>query len=84
LLDGVTTNPSLIAKAGKPFLVVFLEICDVTDGPVSAGVISIKKDQMIAEGRRLAEIADNVVIKGPLTLDGLGACEVLSGKGRGD
>lgn len=81
LLDGVTTNPSLIAKAGKPFLDVIAEICAVTDGPVSAEVISTQKDQMIAEGRRLAQIADNVVIKVPLTLDGLGACKILSADG---
>lgn len=78
LLDGVTTNPSLIMKAGRPFKEVIAEICDIVDGPVSAEVAAVETDKMIAEGRELARIAPNVAIKLPLTLDGLKACRVLS------
>jgi len=78
LLDGVTTNPSLVAKTGRDFIEVITEICDMVDGPVSAEVAATKADDMIAEGRRLAAIADNVAVKLPLTMDGLKACRVLS------
>ena len=74
LLDGVTTNPSLIAKSGRNFLEVIAEICRVVDGPVSAEVAAMEHAGMIAEGERLAGIADNVVVKLPLTLEGLKAC----------
>ncbi|ESR26388.1 fructose-6-phosphate aldolase [Lutibaculum baratangense] len=77
LIDGVTTNPSLVAKAGRNFLEVVEEICDITDGPVSAEVTALEADRMIEEGRKLAEIADNVVVKVPLTLEGLRACAAL-------
>ena len=71
LLDGVTTNPSLIAKSGRDFKEVIAEICGVVDGPVSAEVASMDFDRMIAEGEHLAKIASNVVIKLPLNLNGL-------------
>ena len=81
LLDGVTTNPSLIAKSGRDFKEVVAEICALIDGPVSAEVASTEYDGMVAEGEHLAKIADNVVIKLPLTLDGLKACRHFTGKG---
>jgi len=74
LLDGVTTNPSLVAKSGRNFLEVIAEICQLTDMPVSAEVSALDARQMILEGERLAGIADNVVVKLPLTLEGLKAC----------
>ncbi len=82
MVDGVTTNPSLILKSGRNILEVTKEICDLVDGPVSAEVVASKADDMIAEGRKLAEIADNIAVKVPLTWDGLKACKVLSGEGR--
>lgn len=82
MVDGVTTNPSLIAKSGRDILEVTKEICDLVSGPVSAEVIATDADTMITEGRKLAEIADNIAIKLPLTWDGLKACKVLSGEGR--
>lgn len=78
LLDGVTTNPSLIAKSGRDFKEVIAEICDVIDGPVSAEVASMDFETMKAEGEHLAKIAPNVVVKLPLTLDGLKACQYFS------
>lgn len=81
LLDGVTTNPSLIAKSGRDFKEVIAEICSFVDGPVSAEVAAMDYDGMVAEGDHLAQIADNVVIKLPLTLDGLKACRYFSNKG---
>ncbi|WP_434288686.1 fructose-6-phosphate aldolase [Celeribacter sp. SCSIO 80788] len=80
-VDGVTTNPSLIKKSGRDILEVTKEICDLVDGPVSAEVVALDYDSMVIEGRKLATIADNVVIKLPLTLDGLKACKTLSGEG---
>ncbi|OYW85832.1 MAG: fructose-6-phosphate aldolase, partial [Hyphomonas sp. 32-62-5] len=74
LIDGVTTNPSLIAKSGRPFAEVIAEICGLTDGPVSAEVVAIDAEGMISEGRKLAKIAENVAVKLPLTWDGLKAC----------
>ena len=81
LLDGVTTNPSLIAKSGKQFEDVIAAICDIVDGPVSAEVVAVDAAGMITEGRKLRTIADNVTVKVPLTLDGLKACKTLSSEG---
>ncbi len=81
LIDGVTTNPSLIAKTGRDFKTVIKDICALTDGPVSAEVAAIESEQMVVEGRILANIADNVTVKVPLTWDGLLACRALSGDG---
>jgi transaldolase len=78
LLDGVTTNPSLVAKSGRNFLEVVKEICGIVAGPVSAEVASTEFDGMIAEGHKLAKIAENVVVKLPLTWDGLKACKLLT------
>ena len=81
LLDGVTTNPSLVAKSGKKFLDVIAEICAIVPGPVSAEVTATDHATMLAEGRKLAGIAANVAVKVPLTPDGLKTCKVLSGEG---
>lgn len=81
LIDGVTTNPSLILKSGRNIAEVTKEICDIVDGPVSAEVAATEYDEMIREGKVLAKIADNICIKLPLTLDGLRACRTLSGEG---
>ena len=81
LLDGVTTNPSLVAKAGRDFIETIREICAIVEGPVSAEVSALDAETMIAEGRKLAEIADNVTVKVPLTWDGLTACRALSQAG---
>jgi transaldolase len=81
LIDGVTTNPSLIAKSGRPFAEVIAEICELTPGPVSAEVVATDYDGMIKEGRKLAKIASNVTVKLPLTLEGLKACKTLTGEG---
>ncbi len=82
MVDGVTTNPSLILKSGRDILEVTKEICALVSGPVSAEVVATKADDMIAEGRKLAAIADNIAVKVPLTWDGLKACKVLSDEGR--
>ena len=81
LLDGVTTNPSLVMKAGRPFKEVIAEICKVVDGPVSAEVAAIDYDGMVREGQILAAIAENVTVKVPLTWDGLKACKTLTEAG---
>ena len=81
LLDGVTTNPSLVAKSGRNFLEVVEEICAIVDGPVSAEVTALDADGMIREGRKLAQIAQNIAVKVPLTWDGLKACKALSDEG---
>ena len=81
LLDGVTTNPSLVAKSGVNFLAVIEEICGLVAGPVSAEVAATEAEAMIAEGRRLAGIAENVTVKVPLTWDGLKACRTLTQEG---
>ena len=81
LVDGVTTNPSLIMKSGRPMLEVIAEICDIVEGPVSAEVAAISADDMIAEGARLALVAPNVVVKVPLTPEGLIATRELSRQG---
>lgn len=82
LLDGVTTNPSLIAKSGKQFIPLIEEICKIVDGPVSAEVASTDYPTMIKEARRLAEIAEHVAIKVPLTPAGLKVCKEMSDEGR--
>ncbi len=81
LLDGVTTNPSLIAKAGRDFKSIIAEICAVVPGPVSAEVAATDTEGMLREGRILAKIAKNVTVKVPLTWDGLKACKTLTGEG---
>jgi transaldolase len=81
MVDGVTTNPSLIAKSGRDILEVTKEICALVDGPVSAEVIATEADDMIAEGRKLAGIADNIAVKVPLTWAGLKTCKTLSDEG---
>ena len=81
MVDGVTTNPSIIKKSGRDIIEVTKEICDIVDGPVSAEVTAIDADTMIAEGRKLAKIADNIAVKVPLTWDGLKACKTLSDEG---
>lgn len=81
LLDGVTTNPSLIAKAGRDFKTIVAEICELVPGPVSAEVAATDVEGMLTEGRILAKIAKNVAVKVPLTWDGLKACRVLTGEG---
>ncbi len=81
LVDGVTTNPTLIMKSGRDFRQVVAEICDLVDGPVSAEVTATETDAMIREGKSLSEIAENVAVKLPLTLDGISACRALSDDG---
>lgn len=81
LLDGVTTNPSLIMKSGRDFIEVVSEICTLVDGPVSAEVTALDADGMLTEGKKLAALADNVVVKLPLTWDGLKACKALVAEG---
>ena len=81
MVDGVTTNPSLILKSGRDIAEVTREICDMVDGPVSAEVVAEKADDMIREGKHLAQIADNIAVKVPLTWDGLRACRALSDAG---
>lgn len=78
LVDGVTTNPSLVAKSGRDFTEVVKDITEVVDGPVSAEVTATDVDGMIEEGRKLAEIAENIAVKVPLTWDGLKACRALT------
>lgn len=81
MVDGVTTNPSLIMKSGRDIVEVTKEICALVDGPVSAEVTATDAETMIAEGRKLAKIADNIAVKVPLTWDGLQACKTLSSEG---
>ncbi len=81
LIDGVTTNPSLIAKAGRDFITIVKEICALTPGPVSAEVTATDYAGMLAEGRRLRDIAENVAVKVPLTLEGLKTCRTLTDEG---
>jgi len=78
LVDGVTTNPSLVAKAGNDFLESLAQICSVIDGPVSAEVVATEVSAMIAEGLKLRSVGDNIVVKLPLTFDGLKACAALA------
>lgn len=81
LLDGVTTNPSLIAKSGRDFMEVTKEICGIVDGPVSAEVVALDHETMIKEAEVLRKLADNVCIKVPLTVDGLKTCKALTDDG---
>lgn len=81
LVDGVTTNPSLIAKSGRDFVEVVTEIARLVDGPVSAEVTATDAPTMITEGRKLARIADNIAVKVPLTMDGLKTCRTLTNEG---
>ncbi len=81
LLDGVTTNPSLIMKAGRPMFEVIKEICSIVPGPVSAETVATDHKKMLEEGRKLAKIAKNVAVKVPLTPDGLKTCKALSAEG---
>ncbi|MEX2644004.1 MAG: fructose-6-phosphate aldolase [Acetobacterales bacterium] len=81
LVDGVTTNPSLVAKTGRRFVDVLAEICEVVPGPVSAEVAATDHETMLAEGRYLARVADNVTVKVPLTPAGLKTCKALSSEG---
>lgn len=81
VICGVTTNPSLIAKEGRDFKEVIKEITEIVDGPISAEVISLEADKMVEEALPLAKIHDNIVIKLPMTIEGLKACKVLTSKG---
>jgi len=81
LLDGVTTNPSLVHKAGRDFLEVVREICGIVDGPVSAEVVALDHKEMMREADVLRKIAPNIAVKVPLTLDGLKTCKALTGEG---
>ena len=81
LVDGVTTNPSLVAKSGRDFFEVLREICEIVPGPVSAEVAATSVDAMLAEASSLIAVADNIVIKVPLTPDGLKACRALTDDG---
>ena len=81
LLDGVTTNPSLVYKAGRDFLEILPEICSVVEGPVSAETTAPDFETMLKEGRKLAKIADNIAVKVPLTVDGLKTCKALRADG---
>ncbi|MGR3483983.1 MAG: fructose-6-phosphate aldolase [Paracoccaceae bacterium] len=81
MVDGVTTNPSLILKSGRDILEVTAEIAEMVDGPVSAEVVALDADTMIAQGRKLADIAENIAVKVPLTWAGLKACNVLTNEG---
>lgn len=81
LLDGVTTNPSLVAKEGRVFREVLVEICNIVDGPISAEVVSIEAEAMVKEGRELAKIHKNIVVKVPLIAEGLKATKRLAAEG---
>ena len=81
MVDGVTTNPSLIAKEGRDFKEIITEICSIVDGPISAEVISLETDGMVKEARELAKIHQNIVIKIPMTTDGLKAVRTLTAEG---
>jgi transaldolase len=81
VLDGVTTNPSLVAKTGRKFREVLEEIVTIVDGPISAEVVSLDAKEMIAEGKELAKIHKNIVVKAPMTVDGLKATKALSSEG---
>lgn len=81
LLDGVTTNPSLVVKEGRSFKDILLEICKIVDGPISAEVVSVEADAMVKEGRELAKIHKNIVVKCPLIPEGLKATKKLASEG---
>jgi transaldolase len=78
LIDGVTTNPSLVAKTGRPLADTLSELCSLVPGPISAEVIAVDVEAMVEEGRKLAALAPNIVVKLPLTLDGLMSCRILT------
>ena len=78
MVDGVTTNPSLIAKEGRDFEEIIKEICEIVNGPISAEVISIDAEGMVKEARELSKIHDNIVVKIPLLVDGLKATRILA------
>ena len=81
MVDGVTTNPSLVAKEDKPFVDILKEICQLVDGPVSAEVVSLDADGMVKEGRELAKLDDNIVIKVPMIVEGLKATKRFAAEG---
>ena len=81
VLDGVTTNPSLVAKEGRSFKDLLVEICSIVDGPISAEVVSVEADAMVKEGKDLAKIHKNIVVKVPLIPEGLKACKALAADG---
>jgi len=81
MVDGVTTNPSLVAKEDKPFVEILKEICEIVDGPVSAEVVSLDAEGMVAEGRELAKISDKIVIKVPMIVEGLKATKRFAAEG---
>lgn len=81
LLDGVTTNPSLVAKEGRSFKEMLVEICKIVDGPISAEVVSLEADDMVKEGKELAKIHKNIVVKVPLIAEGLKATKRLAAEG---
>ncbi len=81
MVDGVTTNPSLVAKEGRDFKELITEICSIVDGPISAEVIALDTEGMVREARELAQIHDNIVVKIPMTTDGLKAVRILSDEG---
>ena len=81
MVDGVTTNPSLVAREKKPFVEIIAEICKIVDGPVSAEVVSLEAGGMLAEARELAKIAENIVVKIPMIVEGLKAVKMLTAEG---
>lgn len=81
MVDGVTTNPSLVAKESKPFHEILKEICELVDGPVSAEVVSLEAEGMIKEARELAAMSDNIVVKVPMIIEGIKAVKQLSSEG---
>ena len=81
MVDGVTTNPSLVARENRPFEEIVAEICRIVDGPVSAEVVSLEADGMLSEAKELAKIADNIVIKIPMIVEGLKAVKKLTAEG---
>jgi transaldolase len=81
VVDGVTTNPSLVSKEGRDFKQVITEICSIVDGPISAEVLSLEADKMVIEGTDLAKIHKNIVVKLPMTKEGMRATKILAGKG---
>ena len=81
MVDGVTTNPSLVAKESKPFHDILKEICELVDGPVSAEVVSLEAEGMIKEARELAAMSDNIVVKVPMIIEGIKAVKQLSSEG---
>ena len=81
IVDGITTNPTLIAREGRDFETVLKEICELVDGPVNAEVVGLKADEMVAEGRKLRELHKNICVKIPMTVDGIKAVKTLSSEG---